>query len=174
MAENVYEGMFILDTGHYGREPDVVSDRVRKMIEEVGGEVLVSRLWEERRLAYPIRGHRKGTYWLTYARLDGKKLVDIQRQCQLTNSILRALFVKVDPRIVDTLVEHAQAGPVRSARAGADRHTPKLPKASDLPKASEQPKATEPPKGSEQPKEQEGAVAGEGTADPPASGDVKD
>ena len=38
------------------------------MIEEAGGEMLVSRLWEERRLAYPIEGHRKGTYWLTYFR----------------------------------------------------------------------------------------------------------
>ena len=138
------------------------------MIEEVGGEVLVSRLWEERRLAYPIRGHRKGTYWLTYARLDGKKLVDVQRQCQLTNSILRVLFVKLDPRIVDTLVEHAQAGPVRSARPGADRHSPKLPMAADQPKAAEQAKATE------QAKEQEGAVAGEGTTDPPAPGDAKE
>jgi len=41
---------------------------------EAGGEILVSRLWEERRLAYSINGQRKGVYWLVYFRLDGNRL----------------------------------------------------------------------------------------------------
>ena len=65
MAANVYEGMFILDSNRFGRDPEAVSGQIPQMIEEAGGEVLVSRLWEERRLAYPIEGHRKGTYWLS-------------------------------------------------------------------------------------------------------------
>ena len=110
MAENVYEGMFILDTNRLGRDPEAVSGQIPDMIRRAGGEVLVSRLWEERRLAYPIKGYRKGSYWLAYFRVDGIKLADIRRQCQLSDSILRELFVKVDPRIVDTLVAHALAG----------------------------------------------------------------
>ena len=77
------------------------------MVEKLGGEMLVSRLWEERRLAYPIKGQRKGTYWLTYFRLDSTRLVDLRRQCQITDDILRVLFLKVEPRIVDALVAHA-------------------------------------------------------------------
>ena len=111
MAQFVYEGMFILDANRYGREPDAVSGQIPEMIRTAGGEILVSRLWEERRLAYPIRGHRKGAYWLTYFKLDRGQLSGVQRKCQLSDSILRALFLKVDPRIVDTLVAHAQAGP---------------------------------------------------------------
>lgn len=107
MADNVYEGMVILNANRYARDPDAVSGQLSKMVEEAGGEVLVSRLWEERRLAYPIKGQRKGTYWLTYFRLDSEKLSEIQRQCRLADSILRVLFLKVDPRIVDALVEHA-------------------------------------------------------------------
>ena len=111
MAETVYEGMFLLDSGRYGRDPETVAGQIPKMIQEAGGEILVSRLWEERRLAYTIKGHRKGTYWLTYFRLKGTNLADMRRKCQLSESILRVLFVKVDPRIVATLVEHALAGP---------------------------------------------------------------
>jgi len=111
LAENVYEGMYILDSNRFGREPDALSDQIRRMIEDAGGTILVSRLWEERRLAYSINGQRKGTYWLTYFRLPGAKLSEIERNCQLSDNILRALFLKVDPRIVDTLVAHAQAGP---------------------------------------------------------------
>lgn len=110
MAENVYEGMIILNANRYGRDPEAVSGQVPQMINEAGGEMLVSRLWEERRLAYPIEGQRKGAYWLTYFRLDSGNLAEIRRKCQLSDSILRVLFLKVDPRIVDTLVAHAASG----------------------------------------------------------------
>ena len=112
MAETVYEGMFLLDSNRYGRDPEGVAGQIPKMIQEAGGTMLVSRMWEERRLAYPIQGRRKGTYWLTYFRVDGMKLGSVRRKCQLSDSILRVLFLKVDPRIVDTLVAHAQSGQI--------------------------------------------------------------
>ncbi len=120
MAENVYEGMFILDSNQYGRDPGGVSGQVAKMLEEAGGSVMVSRLWEERRLAFPIKGHRKGTYWLTYFRLDSAELAGVQRQCELNDVILRNLFLKVDPRIVDALVEHALAVRTASSEDAGD------------------------------------------------------
>jgi len=115
LAVNVYEGMFILDSNRYGRDVEAVSGQIPEMIQKAGGEILVSRLWEERRLAYPIKGQRKGTYWLAYFRLSSDRLAEMQRQCQLSESILRVLFLKVDPRIVDALVAHAQAGPAAAA-----------------------------------------------------------
>jgi small subunit ribosomal protein S6 len=124
LAQNVYEGMFILDSNRYGRDPDAVSGRISEMIQRAGGEMLVSRLWEERRLAFPIKGHRRGTYWLTYFRLDSGRLADVGRQCQLNDSILRRLFLRVDPRIVDTLVTHARTAPAATSRedAAEDAH----------------------------------------------------
>jgi small subunit ribosomal protein S6 len=111
LAINVYEGMFLLESGRFGRDPEGVSGQIPAMIGEAEGEILVSRMWEERRLAYPIRGQRKGTYWLTYFRVDGRRIPEIERKCQLSDSVMRALFIKIDPRIVDALVEHANAGP---------------------------------------------------------------
>ena len=124
MAIYVYEGMFLLESGRFGRDPESVSGQIPAMVSEVGGEILVSRMWEERRLAYPIRGQRKGTYWLTYFRVDGRRIPEIERKCQLSDSVLRALFIKIDPRIVETLVEHAKVGPTASrpeGRGGSDR-----------------------------------------------------
>jgi small subunit ribosomal protein S6 len=112
LAVNVYEGVFILDSNRYGRDPDAVSGLAPQMIEKLEGELLVSRLWEERRLAYPIKNQRKGTYWLTYFRLDATRLTTLRRQCEINESILRFLILKVDPRIVDALVAHAQAAPI--------------------------------------------------------------
>ena len=116
MAAIVYEGMFILDSNRFGRDHETVSGQIPTMVEKLGGEMLVSRLWEERRLAYPIKGQRKGTYWLTYFRLDATQLAELQRQCQITDDILRVLFLKVDPRIVDALVAHALSAPGRRRR----------------------------------------------------------
>ncbi len=108
MAANVYEGMYILDSNRYLRDSDGVTNQIESMIRKAGGEVLVSRLWEERRLAYPIKGQRKGTYWLIYFRLESGRINEIKRECQITDGILRTLFLKVDPRIVDAVVAHAQ------------------------------------------------------------------
>ena len=115
MAAIVYEGMFILDSNRFGRDHETVAGQIPAMVEKFGGEMLVSRLWEERRLAYPINGQRKGTYWLTYFRLESTRLTELQRQCQITDDILRVLFLKVDPRIVDALVAHALSAPVVTA-----------------------------------------------------------
>jgi small subunit ribosomal protein S6 len=116
VAVNVYEGMFILDSNRYSRDQVGVSAQIPEMLEKLGGEILASRLWEERRLAYPIDGHRKGTYWLTYFKLESGQLTVLNRQCQLSESILRTLFLKVEPRIVDALVSHALAGPAALRR----------------------------------------------------------
>lgn len=133
MAENVYEGMFILDSNRYARDQSGISGQIPEMIQKLGGSMLASRLWEDRRLAYPIDGHRKGTYWLTYFKLDSGQLTALNRQCQLSESIVRVLFLKVDPRIVDALVSHALAGPT------AVRRAPEHPAASVIPPGVEVP-----------------------------------
>jgi small subunit ribosomal protein S6 len=107
VAVNVYEGMYILDANRYSRDSAGVSGQIPEMIQSLDGEMLASRLWEERRLAYPINGQRKGTYWLTYFKLDSGQLATLTRQCRLSESILRTLFLKVDERIADALVSHA-------------------------------------------------------------------
>lgn len=120
MATNAYEGMFIFDSGRFGRDPDGVSGEIARIVQAAGGEILVSRLWEERRLAYPIKGQKKGTYWLTYFRVEPTEIPGVNRQLGLSESILRFLLLKVDPRIVDALVEHARTGLVRSAESPAN------------------------------------------------------
>ena len=118
MAQNVYECLFILDSNRYARDPNGVSAAIPEMIQNLKGEVLANRLWNEQRLAYPINGQRKGTYWLTYFRLESTRLAEFNRACQLNENILRNLTLKVDARLVDTLVAHASGKtPVVAAKS---------------------------------------------------------
>jgi small subunit ribosomal protein S6 len=116
LAQNVYEGMFILDSNKYARDAAGTVEQIPTTVEQLGGKILASRLWEERRLAYPIKGHRKGTYWLTYFRLDGDQLTNLSRQFQLNEAIVRNLVLKIEPRIADAMVQHALTGGPMSER----------------------------------------------------------
>jgi small subunit ribosomal protein S6 len=121
VAVNVYEGMFILDANRYSRDTAAVSGHINELIRKHGGEMLASRLWEERRLAYPIEGHRKGAYWLTYFRVETGQISKITRECQLSDTILRSLILKIDPRIADALVEHARSDRAAAEKAAAEK-----------------------------------------------------
>lgn len=122
MALNVYENMVILDSNKYAQDSNGLAATVQNLVAQLGGEVLVSRLWNEQKLAYPIKGHRKGTYWLTYMRLDSSRLVEFNRELRINESVLRTLTLLVEPRLVDALVEHAKTGgrakPVEAAPVG--------------------------------------------------------
>ncbi len=106
MSQKVYECLFLLDSNRYARDPGSVSTGLNETIEKLDGEVLATRLWNEQKLAYPVRGHRKGTYWIIYFRIDGNRLPDFERACRLNDNILRNLTLAVDPRLVDVLVSH--------------------------------------------------------------------
>jgi small subunit ribosomal protein S6 len=107
--------MVIFDSNRFARERAALPAEVEKMIKAESGEVLVSRLWEERRLAYPIAGQRKGTYWLYYFRGPSSMLTSLNRQWEIHDGILRHLALKVHPHLVDAVLEHAKAGPAPTA-----------------------------------------------------------
>ena len=83
----------------------------------VGLVLLAARLWDERKLAYPINGHKKGVYWLTYFKMPGGNLTTLERQCEITDDIIRKLVLKVDDRIADALVQHALSGEAAPKRS---------------------------------------------------------
>jgi small subunit ribosomal protein S6 len=101
--------MFIWDSNRFSRDPSATAQQVQSMVEKAGGEVLASRLWDDgRKLAYPVAGHKKGTYWLTYFNLESTRLHEVNRACQLNDSLLRHLFVKLDARVAPALVSVAR------------------------------------------------------------------
>lgn len=114
MPANVYECMFILDTGKVGGDIAVADKQLRTILEKNNAEVLVSRPWDERRLTYPVKNHKKALYYLTYFSAEGKSLTGIERDCSLNEMILRMMVLNIDPKLVDTMLslakgEHAVA-----------------------------------------------------------------
>ena len=48
--------------------------------------------------------------------MESTNLSNFSRQCQLNENILRQLALKVEPRLVNVLVQNAQGGNVRKPR----------------------------------------------------------
>lgn len=114
MAVNVYECMFILDTAKVAGDVAGIDKQLRATIEKSGAEVLVSRPWDERRLTYPVKNQKKGLYYMTYFSCEGKNVVNIEHDFSLNESILRMMVLKIDPKLVETMLtlakgEHATA-----------------------------------------------------------------
>jgi small subunit ribosomal protein S6 len=100
--------MFLLDTNKVAGDVPAAAKQLHAVLERNHAEVLASRPWDERRLAYSINGHKKGLYYLTYFRSEGKNIVGIERDCALTEVILRTLILKVDPKHVDIMLQLAR------------------------------------------------------------------
>src|SRR3954453_15696342 len=99
--------MFLLDSTKVAVSWDESVKHVHDILTKHHSEIVASRQWDERRLAYPISGHKKGTYLLTYFRTEGATLKEIVADCPLSDVIVRELVLKVHPKLADHLVNQA-------------------------------------------------------------------
>jgi small subunit ribosomal protein S6 len=104
---STYEGMFLLDSTKAAAAWDDTVKHVHDILTKHSSEIVASRQWDERRLAYSISGHKKGTYLLTYFKTDGSKLKEIVADCRLSDLIVRELILKVPPKLEEHLVNQA-------------------------------------------------------------------
>jgi len=121
--------MFILDSTKVAGNLDTADKQIRTILEKNNAEVLISRLWDERKLTYPIKKQKKGIFYLTYFQSEGKNLVPIEHDCALNEMILRQLVLKIHPKLVETMLslakgEHAVALHNMQEESGGDDGIP--------------------------------------------------
>lgn len=113
-SANVYECLFMLDTTKLGGDIAAVDKMIRTMLEKHKAEVLVSRPWDERRLAYQIGHQKKALYYLVYFSAPSGGLLGFDQDCKLNEAIIRKMTLKIHPKLVETMLsvakgEHAVA-----------------------------------------------------------------
>ena len=75
------KAMFLLDSTKAATAWEDTVKHVHDILTKHHSEIVASRQWDERRLAYPIGSHKKGTYLLTYFRTEGENLKEIVADC---------------------------------------------------------------------------------------------
>ena len=97
VAKNkLYEGMFLVDSSKAGADWDGIVAAIRKILEKAGAEIDSIRKWDDRRLAYEIKGKSRGTYILSYFRVDGGRIKDIEKAVRLSEKIMRVLILSAE------------------------------------------------------------------------------
>jgi small subunit ribosomal protein S6 len=98
MAEtriNAYEGMFLFPQT-VSADLQSAADHVLEILSKGGAELIRLCKWDERRLAYDIKGNKRGVYFLTYFKCDATKLAAIERDCRLSERLLRSMITRAD------------------------------------------------------------------------------
>ena len=104
----LYEGMFIISDTVAGSDWEAAVKHVEDLLKNRGAEILRSEKWEERKFAYKLKGHKRGTYLLIYFNAPEDSIVLIKRDFELSDNVLRTLIVKVDEIKVSEPEEEAQ------------------------------------------------------------------
>lgn len=130
---NLYEGMFLFDPTA-GASHEECETEIRRLIDRAGGELVFCKKWDERRLAYKLKGRKRGVYVLTYFRAEADKLTAFERDAQISEPILRLLVLRTDfmtPELMELALQRRQAAnehqerederPHRGGRGGGRR-----------------------------------------------------
>ena len=90
-----YEGMFLFDTA-VARDWAAIEQEVHRLCDRISAELLVCVKFDERKLAYEIQRRKRGMYVLTYFEAAADKITDLERDAELSESILRLMVLRAD------------------------------------------------------------------------------
>ena len=110
MAQNYYEGMFLVDSGKFANDSDGVMTHVRELLSKTGASIREDRVWMDGKLAYPIDGRRRGVHFLVYFQGDGNANTEIARQVRLSDLVLRHIVIRHPEIMWDRLVAAISGG----------------------------------------------------------------
>jgi len=91
-----YELMLVL-------RPDTADDRVQQILDrttrgiaEGDGQIVKVSPWGRRRLAYPISGHREGSYFIVVFEAPGEAIDELERGLNITEEVMRHLVTRIE------------------------------------------------------------------------------
>lgn len=105
MPGRMYEGMFLLDTGKMGGDLNVAGDQLIALVQKHGGEVYTHRVWDDRKLAYPVKKQKKALYYMMHFKIKGPVIADLGKDLDLIEFVLRYMFLAIEPKLVNNLLE---------------------------------------------------------------------
>ena len=146
--KKLYEAMFLVDSADAGSDWDGVIAAITKILDRAKVDIVSIKKWDDRRLAYEIKGKSRGTYLLCYFRSDGQRNHEIEKSVQLSERIMRVLILCVDWMTDEDIEKDTPATKAEkekqereAAREAAEEAKPAEPKAEE---AAEAPDEAEP------------------------------
>lgn len=95
VREYYYEAMFMLSQGVAAELAGAI-EHIKEVLSRGHAEIVAMRKWDERRLAYEIKGQKRAYYVLVYFKAPGNQISHIERDCNLSEKIMRTLILRAD------------------------------------------------------------------------------
>jgi small subunit ribosomal protein S6 len=124
VKENLYEGMFLVNSAKYANDPDGTSGAILAILERAGATVVAQRPWQDGKLAYEVSGHRKGLHYLVCFRMPGAGMEVVKRQCHLSDVVIRHLVIKHTPQLFNAMVDALTGDSSASDESSGSREAP--------------------------------------------------
>jgi ribosomal protein S6 len=85
--------MFLVDASDAVADWDKMLQTIRTVFERAGADELSLEKWDERRLCFNVAGRTRGTYILCYIQCDPQAIHGIERDVQLSETLLRVMIL---------------------------------------------------------------------------------
>ena len=92
----LYEALFLVNQTALATDAEGTIAHVQEMLDRAEAETLTLQQWDERKLAYPIEGQKRGTFLIAYFKARPTQIANIERDCNLSEQVLRVMFVRAD------------------------------------------------------------------------------
>jgi small subunit ribosomal protein S6 len=96
LKEQLYEAMFLIDSAKGGSGfPDTIR-HISQLLTRQDARIEQIEKWDERKLAYRIRGVERGIYILTFFHMQPNRVAELRRAVSLSEEILRVLILRAE------------------------------------------------------------------------------
>jgi len=113
--------MFLFDPT-FGATMDSCETEIKRLMGRIDAEIVFCKKWDERRLAYRVKGRKRGVYVLVYFKAAGNRIVDLERDVKISENVLRVLVISandITPEMMEQAVGLRGALPEGSPEAAS-------------------------------------------------------
>lgn len=104
-----YEAMFLIDPATTGKNSNTIPDYINSILDKYSVKILQQKKWAEQTLSYPIKGHKRGSYYIVYFETLAENVSKIRQECELATPILRTLILLIEPSVKSKVMSSMDA-----------------------------------------------------------------
>lgn len=100
--QNLYEGMYVISATLSDDARNKALDRIQTGITSRGGEIKKIHEQGRRRLAYEIKGHREGYYYILYFTAPAAAIEELWQEYHLNEDLIRFMTLRTE-KVMDKI-----------------------------------------------------------------------
>ena len=115
----MYETLFIAQPGLAEPEAETLCQTFEQVVRDGQGTFVKSDRWGKRKLAYPVRKHQEGFFYLFQFEAPTGVVTELERRLRNNEQVLKYLSVRLDRRAVEALAAAEKKAAEKTAARAA-------------------------------------------------------